>query len=153
MMAARPGLRWRSVTSSLTYKVPSHPVNMNIATRKPADRLPAPPIPSGLSHPRVNGTVPWRCVSTRTRPATPSPISSAYSMMAMPTWVRAVILMPTIAITSMMTATEVPMARFAGTLAESEPNTARTDGPRTATPLTVAITYAAIISQPVRKPR
>jgi len=75
-----------------------------------------------------------------TSPAIPKPISSVYSMKAMPTWVRAVTLMPMTAITSMMTPTPVPMAISAHVLAESAPNTASTVGPRTSTPLTVAMT-------------
>ena len=57
----------------------------------------------------------------------------------MPTWARAVILMPTTAITSMTTPTAVPIAMFAQVLVEFEPKTASTDGPRTSTPLTVAM--------------
>ena len=45
------------------------------------------------------------------------------------------------------------MATLAAVLEESWPNTARTFGPRTSTPLNVPSTYPAIISQPVRKPR
>jgi hypothetical protein len=113
---------------------------MNTATRNPAAVLPFPPMPLKLSHPRLSGIVPCRCSSTMTRPAIPKPISSVYSMNAMPTWVRAVILMPTIAITSMMTPTAVPMAIFAHALTELAPKTARTEGPSTSTPLTVAMT-------------
>ncbi len=47
----------------------------------------------------------------------------------MPTWVLAVILMPTTAITSMITPTTLPMAIHAQGLVEVEPNTARTEGP------------------------
>ena len=61
-------------------------------------------------------------------------------MTAMPTWVRAVTLIPATATASMITPTPVPMARFAHVLAESAPNTASTDGPSTSTPLTVAMT-------------
>ena len=76
-----------------------------------------------------------------------------YSTTAMPTWVRAVSLMPTTATISMASPTAVAMAMFPAVFDELDPNTARTDGPSTSTPLTVAIMYAAIISQPVRKPR
>ncbi len=51
MMAARPGLTRRCLTSSLTYKVPSQPVNMKTAARKPAAALPLPAMPLGLSQP------------------------------------------------------------------------------------------------------
>ena len=61
--------------------------------------------------------------------------------------------MPTTAMMSMITPTPVPMPMFAHVLVELEPKTASTDGPSTSTPLTVAIMYAAIISQPVMKPR
>jgi hypothetical protein len=47
--------------------------------------------------------------------------------------------MPTTAITSMTRPTAVPIAMFAHVLVELEPKTARTDGPRTSTPLTVAM--------------
>jgi hypothetical protein len=45
------------------------------------------------------------------------------------TWVFAVILMPTTAITSITTPTALPMAIHAQTLVDVEPNTARTEGP------------------------
>jgi hypothetical protein len=47
--------------------------------------------------------------------------------------------MPTTAITSVTRPTAVPIAMFAHVLVELEPKTARTDGPRTSTPLTVAM--------------
>ena len=47
----------------------------------------------------------------------------------MPTWVRAVMRMPTTAITSMTRPTAVPMAIHAQVLVVVEPKTARTDGP------------------------
>ena len=61
-------------------------------------------------------------------------------MKAMPTWVRAVILIPATAMTSMTTPTAVPMAISAKVLAGLAPNTASTEGPSTSTPLTVAMT-------------
>jgi hypothetical protein len=47
------------------------------------------------------GTEPGWWLSTHTRPVMASPIRIRYSIVAMLTWTRAVILMPMIAITSM----------------------------------------------------
>ncbi len=69
------------------------------------------------------------------------------------TWARAVILMPTTAMISMMMPTAAPMAMYCQVLVELEPNTASTEGPSSRTSATVPMMYAAIISQPVRKPR
>src|ERR1700751_4746906 len=77
----------------------------------------------------------------------------AYSTTAMPTWVRAVIRMPTPAITSMIRHPAVSMPTLAQALVDDEPNTASTDGPSTSTPLSVPTTYPAIISHPVNQPR
>ena len=76
-----------------------------------------------------------------------------YSTAAMLTWARAVILIPTTAMTSMMMPTAAPMAMYCQVLVELDPNTASTDGPSSRTSATVPMMYAAIISQPVRKPR
>ncbi len=65
------------------------------------------------------------------------PITIRYSTRARPTWVRAVILIPMIAMTPMTTTTAVPMPTYAHELAELLPNTASTDGPSTSTPATV----------------
>jgi hypothetical protein len=59
-----------------------------------------------------------------------------YSTAAMPTCVRAVIRIPTIAITSMRSDIPVAMATSVQVLPELEVKTARTDGPRTSTPAT-----------------
>lgn len=58
VMAFRPGLVRRCLTSSLTYTVASQLVYMNTAIRNPAARLPFPPIPLTLSQPLVIGKVP-----------------------------------------------------------------------------------------------
>jgi hypothetical protein len=151
--AARPGFTRRRVTSSLTYTVPSQPVNMNTAARKPPTRSPLPPMPDRLSQPRVTGTVPRWWFSTSTRPAAARPSRIAYSTTAMPTWVRAVIRMPTTAITSTTSPRPVAIPTFPQVLVALSPKMASTLGPSTSTPLTVAMTYAAIISHPVKKPR
>ena len=133
--------------------MPSQPVNMNTAPRNPAATLPRPPTPDRLSQPRVSATVPgWRA-STAARPAAAKPIRIAYSAGAIPTCIRAVILMPATAITSITRPSAVAIAMFARTLPEFEPNTASAEGPSTSTPLTVAMMYAAIISHPVKNPR
>ena len=59
-----------------------------------------------------------------------------YSTAAMPTCVRAVMRIPTIAITSMRSEMPVAMATSVKVLPELEVKTARTDGPRTSTPAT-----------------
>ena len=69
------------------------------------------------------------------------------------TWARAVILIPTTAMTSMTMPTAAPIAMYCQVLVELEPNTARTEGPSSRTSATVPMMYAEIISQPVRKPR
>ena len=51
MIAARPGLTRRCVTSSLTYSVPSQPPYTKTATRKPATALPLPSMPVRLNQP------------------------------------------------------------------------------------------------------
>ncbi len=112
-----------------------------------------PFIPDRLNQPLVISTVPWWWLSTNTRPATASPIRMRYSTAAMVTWARAVILMPTTAMISMMMPTTAPMAMYCQVLVELEPNTATTEGPSSRTSATVPMMYAAIISQPVRKPR
>src|ERR1700760_2401376 len=112
-MAARPGLTRGCLTPSLTYRVPSQPVKMNTETRNPAARLPLPPIPVGLSQPLEKCTVPCQWLANAQ--------------------------MPTTAMISMTTPTAVPIAMLAQVLVELDPNTARTDGPSTSTPLTVAM--------------
>ena len=47
----------------------------------------------------------------------------------------------------------VEMMTFGQAAVALSPNTASTDGPSTITPLTVPMTFPAIISQPVKKPR
>ena len=86
-------------------------------------------MPDRLNQPLVMGSVPGWWLSTRTRPATARPIRIRYSISAMPTWVFAVILMPTTAITSIATPTALPMTIHAQAFVEVEPNTASTDGP------------------------
>src|ERR1700761_1413078 len=152
-MAARPGLTRRCLTSSLTYRVPSQPVKMNTETRNPAARLPLPPIPVGLSQPLEKCTVPCQWLATAQMPTMAKTMRIVYSTTAMATWDLAVNRMPTTAMISMTTPTAVPIAMFDQVLVELDPNTASTEGPSTSTPLTVAMMYAAIISQPVRKPR
>ena len=71
----------------------------------------------------------------------------------MPTWVRAVILMPTIAITIMIRMMAVLIRMSGHVLVDVEPNTASTDGARTTTPETAPTSVPVIISHPVRKPR
>ena len=80
------------------------------------------------------------------------PIRIVYSIRPRPTWVRAVMRMPMIAITSMPRITTVSMARFGTIAVVVEPKTASTDGPRTTVVLTVPMMPPMIISQPVRKP-
>src|SRR5579872_2566971 len=77
----------------------------------------------------------------------------AYSIAAIPTWLRAVILMPTTAIVIMSRLIPVAMPTLAQVFVGEAPNTASTDGPSTSTPLRVPRTYPAIISQPVTNPR
>ena len=110
-------------------------------------------MPERLNQPLVMGTVPGWWLSTNASPATASPIRMRYSTAAMLTWARAVILMPTTAMISMMMPTAAPMAMYPQVLVELEPNTASTEGPSSRTSATVPMMYAAIISQPVRKPR
>ena len=55
----------------------------------------------------------------------------------MPIWVRAVSLIPTTAMTSMITPRAVSMPMFAQVLDELEPNAASTVGARISTPLIV----------------
>ena len=55
----------------------------------------------------------------------------------MPSWVRAVILIPTIAMASTTTARAVSMAMFPQVLLELLPNAASTVGARISTPLIV----------------
>jgi len=153
MMAARPGLVLRRFVSSLTYTVASQPVYMNTAMRNPPARLPCPPMPLTLHQPRVMGKVPWWWLSTATRPATAKPMRITYSTSPMPTWIRAVMRIPMIAITAMTRTTAVLIAMFGHVLVELEPKTARTDGARTTTPEIDPTSVPAIISQPVRKPR
>ena len=71
----------------------------------------------------------------------------------MTTWTRAVIRMPTTAITVITTPTAVAMSTLGQVLAAELVKTARTEGPRITTPLSVPTTKPTIISQPVRKPR
>ena len=94
-------------------------------------------MPFRLSQPEVNGTLPGWWPSTQTRPAMASPIRIRYSTRAMPTWTRAVILMPTTAITSMIRPVTQPMARTPQVFVEVEPNTASTEGPSRRTSATV----------------
>src|SRR5216683_5853179 len=89
----------------------------------------------------------------RHRPATAKPTRIAYSATAIATCVRAVIRMPTIAITSITRMTAVAMPIFGPVPAELEPKTARTDGARTTTPASDPMRLPVIISHPVRKPR
>ena len=76
-----------------------------------------------------------------------------YSIAAMPTWVRAVMRMPMIAITSMTRMTAVLMRIFGHVLVAAVLKMASTDGARTTTPEIAPTRLPAIISQPVRKPR
>src|ERR1700730_8895934 len=69
------------------------------------------------------------------------------------TCARAVIRIPTTAMTSITRPTAAPIAIYAPVLAELEPNTASNDGPSSRTSATVPMMYAAIISHPVKKPR
>ena len=85
----------------------------------------------------MNGTEPGWWPSTQTSPATARPIRIRYSTRAMLTWTRAVILMPTTAITSMIRPVAQPMATKAAVLADVEPNTASTEGPSSRTSATV----------------
>ncbi len=82
------------------------------------------------------------------------PMRIAYSTIAMLTWVRAVIRMPTIAITSMPRITTVLMTMFGAVLEEeAEPKTARIDGPSSTVVPTVARMVPMIMIQPTMKPR
>jgi hypothetical protein len=74
-------------------------------------------------------------------------------MTAILTWVRAVILMPTTAISSITRMTAVLIRILGQVLVELLLKTARTDGERITTPETAPTRLPAIISQPVRKPR
>jgi|GEM_PF-5060671 hypothetical protein len=109
---------------------------MNTAMRNPAARLPLPPIPLTVNHPFVIGNVPWWWLSTSTRPVIAKPTRMTYSISPMPTWIRAVIRMPTIAITTMIRRMAVLIRMFGHVLVDVEPNTASTDGARTTTPET-----------------
>ncbi len=66
-------------------------------------------MPDRLNQPLVIATVPGWWLSTNTRPAMASPTRIRYSTSAMPTWTRAVILMPITAITSMIRPMTTPM--------------------------------------------
>ena len=82
-------------------------------------------MPVTLNQPRVMGTEPGWWLSTHTRQAMASPIRIRYSIVAMLTWTRAVILMPMIAITSMMRPIATPMPTTAHLFVELEPKTAK----------------------------
>lgn len=97
--------------------------------------------------------MPCQWPATATMPAMAKPIRIVYSTRAMPTWVRAVIRIPITARTVITRPTAVAIAMLPQVLVALLPKTASTDGPSTSTPLTVAITYPAIISQPIRNPR
>ena len=71
----------------------------------------------------------------------------------MPTWVRAVTLMPATAMTSMTTMTAVLMPMFGQVLSAFAPATASTDGASAEVLAVVPIRFPAIMSQPTRKPR
>src|SRR5215831_17382004 len=153
IIAARPGLTRRCLTSSLTYSVPSQPVYMNTAIRNPAARPPLPPIPCKLNHALVMWNVPAWCPSTQIRPHTLNTAISRYSTTPIVTWVRAVSRMPTTAISSMTSAMAVAIAMLGQELVPDEPKTARTLGPSTSTGVSVPISVPATISQPVMNPR
>jgi hypothetical protein len=95
-----------------------------------------PADPDGLSQPDVTGNVPGWWPSTTTRPATAKPSRIAHSVTPIAIWARAVILMPTIAITSMTSPTAAAMAKSLPGVSVP-PNTVITDGPMTSTALTV----------------
>ena len=103
-------------------------------------RSPLPPTPVRLNQPLVTCTVPAWWPSTQTRPQIDMPTRIAYSTTAMTTWVRAVIRMPTTAITVMITPIAVAMPMLAQVLVDEAPKTASTDGPSTSTPLSVPST-------------
>ena len=65
-----------------------------------------------------------------------SPIRIRYSTAASPTWVRAVIRMPTTAMISMTTPTATPIVTLAA-VEVLAPNTASTEGPSSSTSATV----------------
>src|SRR5262249_18992509 len=97
--------------------------------------------------------VPGWWLITATSPQIDIPIRIRYSIKAMPTWVRAVMRIPTTEITSMMTPTALPMATHAQGLVLAEPKTARIDGPSKRISATVPMMYATTMNHPVRKPR
>src|ERR1022692_3706397 len=126
---------------------------MNTAIKNPATALPCPPVPDRLAQPLVMGTDPAWWPSTHTSPATAIPIKIRYSTSAMLTCARAVIRIPTTAMTSITTPTATPIAIYAPVFVDPEPNTASTDGPSSSTSATLPMMYAASISHPVRNPR
>ncbi len=67
----------------------------------------------------------------------PNPIRIRYSISAMPSWVRAVILMPMIAMASMIRLRAVSMPMFAQVFDELLPKAASAVGASTSTPLIV----------------
>ena len=70
-------------------------------------------------------------------------------MIPMTTWVRAVILMPTMEMVAITTTRPVAMAMFGHLLLVDWLNTARTEGPTTVTGVRVPNSVPASISQPV----
>jgi len=96
----------------------------------------APAATVGLNQPEVMGNVPGWCPSTTTRPAIAKPSRIAHSVTPIAIWARAVILMPTIAITSMTSPTAAAMAKSLPGVSVP-PNTVISDGPMTSTALTV----------------
>ena len=86
-------------------------------------------MPDRLNQPLVIGKVPGWWPRTATRPQIAIPTRIRYSTSAMLTCTRAVILMPTTAMTSITTPTTLPMAIHAQVSVDVEPNTARTEGP------------------------
>jgi hypothetical protein len=81
------------------------------------------------------------------------PTRIRYSTSAIATWTRAVIRMPTTAITSITSPAAVAMPTLGQVLVADDPAIASTDGPRTTTPLSVPTMKPTIISHPVRNPR
>src|SRR5215831_14164020 len=110
---------------------------MNTAMRNPLTQLPLPATPDKLNQPEVMWTECAWSLSTQISPAIDSPTRIRYSTAAIPTCVRAVIRMPTMAMTSMSTPTAQPMATYVQVLVDMEPNTASTEGPSRSTSATV----------------
>ena len=77
----------------------------------------------------------------------------AYSITAMPTWVRAVMRMPTTAIVAMTKMTAIQSRMFGQGLLALAPKTAKTAGDSTTTTEIVPVRQPASIIQPTMKPR